>query len=271
MSLTASSSINTAYTIVPSDPSDDRRIYGINVTNTLASNHVASTVWLSDGTSDYQMGLITIPANAGNTNAIPSVDLFTNSEFRGLFTHAMADEMGEYYFNLPKGWSIKFTYTNTLTTNTALTFAAFGEVYGGSTMNLTWQEIDITKSITNANGTNSVDLVESSASDRRIYGIGLTSTDTTARTLAIRLSDGTNNYLIYTVSALANAGNSATIASQDIFYENFITGLFGRTSDAEGATKYFNLPAGWSINCTRAVAVAVGSLINVKIIGEIYG
>ena len=271
MSLTASSSINTAYTIVPSDSSNDRRIYGISVTTTLASNHTGCTVWLSNGTSDYQMGLITIPANSGNTISIPAVDVFTNSEFRGLFTHAMADEMGEYYFNLPKGWSIKFTYTSILTTNTDLTFATFGEVYGGSTMNLTWKEFDGTKTITNADGTNSVTLIASSASDRRIYGIGLTSTDSTARTLAIRLSDGTNNYLIYTISALANAGNSATIASQDIFYENFITGLFGRTSDAEGATKYFNLPAGWSINCTRAVAVGVGSLINVKIIGEIYG
>ena len=271
ISLTSSSVANTAYTIVPADSNHDRRIYGMSITNTSAVNHIGCTLWLSDGTTDYQMGLDTISANAGNSISVGANDLFTNSDFSGLLTYAMADNMGVWYFNLPKTWSMKFTYTNTLSAGNAMTFTTFGEKYDGLTHRFTSMPFQQTATFSNAGGTTRRDLVSSSASDRRIYGIEATSTDITARTLAISLNDGSTNYLLYTISVLANSGNATTIAAQDLFYEAYIQGIFVRTADAEGISYYFNLPAGWSINGVFSVAPTAGSQINIKTIGETYG
>ena len=268
ISLTASSSSGTAYTIVAADNTYDRRIYGISATNTSAVNHLNCTLWLSDGVKNYQMGLITISANAGNTISVGALDIFTNSVFSGMLTYSMADTMGVYYFNLPKTWSLKFTYTNTLSTGNAITFTTIGEIYDGVSTRHTSKNFQQTSTFTNATGTSTVTLLSSTAYDRRIYGISSTSTDATARTMAIRLSDGVNSYLIYTESILANSGNSTTIASGDIFYDGFIQGLFVRTADSEGASYYFNLPSGWSL--TGSLSVATSGTIIMKIIGDTY-
>jgi hypothetical protein len=261
---------NTAYTIVPADNTNDRRIYGMVISNTSAVNHNACTLWLSDGTTDYQMGKDDISANAGNSISVGSNDIFTSTDFSGLLTYAMADNMGIWYFNLPKTWSMKFTYTNTLSAGNAMTFTTFGEKYDGVTLRLTSNVFQQTATFSNAGGTTRRNLVSSVAYDRRIYGIEATSNDSTARTLAISLNDGTTNYLIYTISILANSGNTTSIAAQDLFYDAFIQGLFVRTADPEGISYYFNLPAGWSINGVFAVAPAIGSQINIKTIGETY-
>jgi hypothetical protein len=268
MSLTSSSVANTAYTIVPADNTHDRRIYGMIITNTSAVNHNACTLWLSDGTTDYQMGKDDISANAGNSISVGSNDIFTSSDFSGLLTYAMADNMGVWYFNLPKTWSMKFTYTNTLSAGNAMTFTTFGEKYDGVTHRFTSTHFQQTATFSTAGGTTRRDLVTSAAHDRRIYGIEATSTDSTARTLAISLNDGTTNYLIYTISVLANSGNNTAISAQDLFYDAFIQGLFVRTADPEGISYYFNLPAGWSLNGVFSVAPA--AQINIKTIGETY-
>ena len=270
ISLTSSSSTNTPYTIVTADNTYDRKIYGISVTNTTSVNHLNCTLWLSDGSTDYQMGRLTVNANSGNSISVGATDIFTNSVFSGLLTFSMADNMGVWYFNLPKTWSMKFTYTNTISAGQALTFTTFGEVYDGLTHRFTSNVFDQTTTFTNATGTTRLDLVSSAAYDRRIYGIEATNTDATARTLSIRLNDGTNDYLLYTISVLANSGNATTIAAQDLFYDGFIQGIFVRTADAEGISYYFNLPAGWSINGGFAVAPAAGRIINIKTIGETY-
>lgn len=270
ISLTSSSAANTAYTIVPADSTHDRRIYGMSITNTSAVNHLGCTLWLSDGTTDYQMGKDDISANAGNSISVGAIDTFTSADFSGLLTYAMADNMGVWYFNLPKTWSMKFTYTNTLSAGNAMTFTTFGEKYGGTTHRLTSNTFQQTATFSNAGGTTRRDLVSSAAYDRRIYGIEATSTDATARTLSVNLNDGTTNYLLYTVSVLANSGNNTTIAAQDLFYEAFIQGIFIRTADPEGISYYFNLPAGWSINGAFSVAPTAGSQINIKTIGETY-
>lgn len=268
MSLTASSAANTAYTIVPSDSSIDRRIYGLSITNTSSVNHLSCTLWLSDGTTNYQMGKLDLSANSGNSISVGATDVFTNSVFSGLLTYAMADNMGVWYFNLPKTWSIKFTYTNTLSAGNAITFSTFGEKYDGNSLKLTSKTFQQTATFSNATGTNAVTLLSSAAYDRRIYGISATSTDATARTMSFRLNDGTTSHLIYTVSILANSGNATTVAAQDVFYESFIQGLFVRVADSEGVSYYFNMPAGWSL--TGTLSGATTGVITMKTIGETY-
>jgi hypothetical protein len=269
ISLTASSSSGTAYTIITATSSYDRRIYGISIANTSAVNHLTCTLWLSDGTTNYQMGKLDVPANSGNSSTISAVDLFTKSVFSGLLTNSMADNMGVWYFNLPKTWSMKFTYTNTLSTGNEMTFTSFGEIYDSYNIRHTSSGFEQSATFSSATGTNTIDLLSSSIYDRRIYGLSSTSTDGTARTMTIKLSNGVNSYLLYTESILANSGNATTIASGDIFYDALIQGLFTRTADSEGACYYFNLPAGWSI--TGKLSGSTTGVITIKTIGEVYG
>lgn len=268
--LTSTSSSGTAYTIVPADATHDRRIYGLSVTNTSAVNHLSCTLWLSDGTTDYQMGLVSVNANSGNSISVGATDVFTNSVFSGLLTYAMADNMGVWYFNLPRTWSMKFTYTNTLSAGNQMAFVTFGEKYDGVTHRFTKNTFLQTATFSNANGTTAKDLVPSAGYDRRIYAISATNTDVTARAMAFNLNDGTNNYLIYTDSILANSGNATSIASQDLFYEAFIQGLFVRTADIEGIAYYFNLPAGWSLRGNLTSAPAGASIVTIRVTGETY-
>jgi len=267
ISFTASSPAGI-YTIVPANNTYDRRIYGISLTNTSANVHNSCTLWLSDGTKNYQIGQINIPASAGATTTVGALNIFGDSMFSGMFTYSMADTMGVYYFNLPKTWSLKFTYTNTISTGNTLAFTTFGEIYDGVSMIHTSNQFQQISTFINATGTSTVNLLSSAAYNRRIYGISVASTDATARTISIRLSDGTNSYLIYTFSILANSGNTTTILSQDLFYDNLIVGLFIRVADSEGVSYYFNLPAGWSI--TGSLSVSTAGTITVKIIGETY-
>lgn len=261
-------SANTVYTIVPADNTYDRRIYGLSITNTTSVNHLNCTLWLSDGTTNYQMGIVTISANSGNSISVGATDIFTNSVFSGLLTFAMADDMGVWYFNLPKTWSLRFTFTNTISAGQALTFTTFGERYDGVSMKFTSRPFEQTATFSSATGTRTVNLVTSAAYDRRIYAISAASTDVTARTMNFGLTNSGTNYLIYTESILANSGNATTIAAGDYFYDGFIQGLFVRMADAEGISYYFNLPAGWGL--TGTLTANTTGLITMKMIGDTY-
>lgn len=268
ISLTSANASGSAHTIVPADATYDRRIYGLSVTNTSSVNHLNCTLWLSDGTNNYQMGIVTINANSGNSISVGATDIFTNSVFSGLLTYAVADEMGVWYFNLPKTWSFKFTYTNTLSAGQSLTFTTFGEIYDGFSIDFTSKPFQQTATFSSTTGTRTVNLVSSAAYDRRIYGISAASTDVTARTMAFGLTNSGTNYLIYTESILANSGNTTTIAASDVFYDALIQGLFVRTADAEGISYYFNLPAGWGL--TGTLGSSTTGTITMKVIGDTY-
>lgn len=268
ISLGSTFSANTPYTIVPADNTHDRRIYGLSITNTSSVNHNNCKLWLSDGTTDYQMGLVSILANAGNSISVGANDVFTNSVFSGLLTFAMADDMGVWYFNLPKGWSLKFTFTNTLSSGNLMTFTTFGEKYDGVSMKFTSTPFQQTATYSSTTGTRTVNLVPSAAYDRRIYAISAASTDVTARAMNFGLTNSGTNYLIYTDNIVANAGNTTTLAAGDYFYEALIQGLFVRTADAEGISYYFNLPAGWGL--TGTLTSNTTGLITMRVIGDTY-
>jgi hypothetical protein len=266
--LGSSNSSNVPYTISSQD-SIDKRIYGISVTNTSPVNHLGCTLWLSDGTANYQMGKIDIPANSGNSISIAATDIFTSSTFNNILTYSMCDNMGVYYFNVPKSWSMKISYTNTLSAGQTMSIVCFGEKYGGNTTKHTSSPFSQVTSVTAATGTSTVTLLSSSSKDRRIYSINASSTDTTARTMTFFINNGSTSYQIYTESILANSGNATTIGTEDLFYDSLVQGLFVRCADSEGLSYYFNLPSGWSI--IGRLAVATSGSINIQIRGEEYG
>lgn len=270
VSLTASATPNTEYTIISSNANYDRRIYSLGVSTTDA-NTQNIVVYLSDGSTSYQVSRIALAANSGNSITIGPVDLLGDPLASPIFGKR-ADVMGVYYFNLPKGWSIKALYTGTQLSGTeAIAFTSHGEVYDGGTHKFTSKAFDQTAVLTNATGSTETNLLTSVAYDRRVYLITAASTDSTARTLSIKLKSGSSSYLLYTLSILANSGNATTVAATDIFYDTngLSVPFFAKTYEPDGGY-YFNLPAGWSITGTIAGSIAIGSSITIKTSGDTY-
>jgi hypothetical protein len=110
ISLTASATPNTQYTVLNSNSSYDRRIYGLAVSTTDA-NLQNIILYLNDGVSNYQVSYTSLPALSGGSGVTP-LDLQGNSLIRPILGKRL-DVMGVSYFNLPKGWSFRALYTGT--------------------------------------------------------------------------------------------------------------------------------------------------------------
>jgi hypothetical protein len=270
ISLTASTAANTIYPVISASSSVDRRIYGLMLSSTSANTQTIK-VYVNDGTTNYQVSQFSLTANSGNSISLGPYDIFGDTNANAIFSKR-ADVMGVFYFNLPKSWSIRASYGTTLTAPAALSFISQGEVYNGVTTKHTSNPFTQVATFTNAVGTTETDLVSSASFDRRIYAMSASSTDATARTLALKLSNGTTSYLVYTISILANSGNTTTIASTDIFYDSngFSAPFFNQLAEPDGGQYYFNLPAGWKLTGTFAGSVAIGSQITIETTGDTY-
>jgi len=119
---------NTFYDIGGGTTSYDRRIYGVGVTSTDTANIQTITVALHDGIKDIKIYQGACPVNSGNTTAIVNFDLYSTANASAIFS-GQADGNGVTYFNLKSGWSLKASYSTTLTTNRLLIFTTFGETY----------------------------------------------------------------------------------------------------------------------------------------------
>lgn len=269
-SLTASALPNTEYTVIAADSNVDRRIYSLMMSSTDA-NTQNIRFFLNDGTNSNVASFVPLAANSGNSISTGPVDVLGRSTNLALFGKR-ADTTGAQYFNLPKNWSIRALYTGIQpSAGEALTFISHGEKYGSVTHIFTSKEFEQSVILTNATGTAETTLLSSVAYDRRLYTISATTTDSTARTLAIKLNNGSNSYLLYTVSILANSGNSTTTRAYDLFEDpnGFSGAIFQKTYETDGGF-YFNLPAGWSITGTFAAPPAIGATIIIKSSGDTY-
>jgi hypothetical protein len=269
ISLTASAVPNTQYTVLSADANYDRRIYGLVVTTTDA-NTQNIILYLNDGVGTYQVSYNSLTANSGGSGVAP-LDLQGNS-LNGSILGKRLDVMGVSYFNLPKGWSFRALYTGTqLSGVERVNFISHGELYDGVTQEYTSTAFQQTATFSNATGTTEKDLLTSVAYDRRVYGISAVSTDTTARILSLYLKSGSTSNLIYTVNILANSGNTTTIKPVDIFADvnGYSNAYFTKKYEPDGGF-YFDLLAGWSITATFVGAVAIGSLVTIKTIGDSY-
>lgn len=269
ISITASAAPNTRYTILNSNATYDRRIYGLAITTTDA-NTQNIILYLNDGVSDYQVSYTPLPALSGGSGVTP-LDLQGNSLIAPILGKRL-DVMGVSYFNLPKGWSFKALYTGTqLSGVERVNFISHGELYDGATHEYTSTAFQQTATFSNATGTTEKDLLTSVAYDRRVYGISAVSTDSTARTFSVYLKSGSNSYLLYTVSILANSGNTTTIKASDIFADvnGYSNAYFTKKYEPDGGF-YFDLPAGWAITGAFVGSIAIGSTITIKTIGDSY-
>lgn len=269
ISLTASAVPNTQYTVLSADANNDRRIYGLVVTTTDA-NTQNIILYLNDGVGTYQVSYNSLTANSGGSGVAP-LDLQGNSLNRSILGKRL-DVMGVSYFNLPKGWSFRALYTGTqLSGVEKVNFISHGELYDGVTQEYTSTAFQQTATFSNATGTTEKDLLTSVVYDRRVYGISAVSTDNTTRILSVYLKSGSTSNLIYTVNILANSGNTTTNKPVDIFADvnGYSNAYFTKKYEPDGSF-YFDLPAGWSITAAFVGAVAIGSLVTIKTIGDSY-
>ena len=68
-------------------------------------------LWMNNGSIDQLLATITIPANSGNSNAIPAVDLMNHPMLPGL----SFDAYGNKILLVSSGWSLKVSAATTLT------------------------------------------------------------------------------------------------------------------------------------------------------------
>ena len=106
--------------------------------------------------------------------------------------------------------------------------------------------------------------------DRRVYGIGVTSTDTAnIQTITIALNDGTKNINLYQGSCPINSGNTTAIVNFDIFNTANASSVFSGQADGNGVN-YFNLKSGWSLRASYGTALVGNRLLIFSIFGETY-
>jgi hypothetical protein len=103
------------------------RIYAIAV---MSTDTVPHDVYLkiNDGTTTYRMGTTNTVANAGNTNALITDDLFADAQLNAIFSKNI-DANGVPYWNIPNGWSIVISLPVVVTSAKEMNFFVYGEEY----------------------------------------------------------------------------------------------------------------------------------------------
>jgi len=103
------------------------RIYAIAV---MSNDTVPHDVYIkiNDGTTTYRMGTTNTVANAGNTNALITDDLFADAQLNAMFSKNI-DANGVPYWNIPNGWSIVISLPVVVTASKEMNFFVYGEEY----------------------------------------------------------------------------------------------------------------------------------------------
>lgn len=94
----------------------------VSSTDTAAQNLVLSLLF---SYTTYQLTTISIPANSGNTNALPIIDLLRHAQFPGL----AYDERGNRYFYLVAGVTLQVNTSATVTANKTISVWGQGGDY----------------------------------------------------------------------------------------------------------------------------------------------
>ena len=106
--------------------------------------------------------------------------------------------------------------------------------------------------------------------DRRIYGVGVTSTDTAnIQTITVALNDGIKNINLYQGACPVNSGNTTAIVNFDLYSTANASAIFSAQADGNGVT-YFNLKAGWSLRAAYGTALTTNRLLIFTTFGETY-
>jgi hypothetical protein len=111
-------------------------------------------------------------------------------------------------------------------------------------------------------------VLTSSASDRRLYGFAVLSSDNAIQTMKIHLNDGTNVVQVFTLAIPAASGTNGVARAVDVFGNTLGESVFQKMREPNGLA-YFNIPAGWSIQMEYNTTL-VSETITTHLFGEIY-
>lgn len=103
------------------------RIYAIAVFSTDTVAHDVQ-IKINNGTTTFRMGTTNTVANAGNTNALITDDLFADAQLNAVFSKNI-DANGVPYWNIPNGWSIIIALPVVVTVAKEMNFFVYGEEY----------------------------------------------------------------------------------------------------------------------------------------------
>lgn len=112
-----------------------------------------------------------------------------------------------------------------------------------------------------------IEILPTSASARRIYGMAAFNDNNSIQQMRVMLVNGGSEYVAFTISAALGAGTNGTATAEDMFGDNNTASIARKQTDANGMP-YFNLPAGWSIGIKYYVALSGTTTIHV--FGETY-
>lgn len=138
----------------------------------------------------------------------------------------------------------------------------------GSSLQYTSECFHQSRNITSASSAGAtLEILSSSASDRRVYGIAAFNDNNSIQSMRVILAKDGAEYLAFTISAALGAGTNGTLVAEDAFGDSNAISMMRKQTDANGAP-YFNLPAGWSIGVQYYVALSGTTTIHV--FGETY-
>ena len=107
--------------------------------------------------------------------------------------------------------------------------------------------------IVNADGTAEKVLVTAGADGTRIDAVSITSTDSAAITLAVRVNDGTTSYAVGEIAVPAGSGTNGSAPA--------IQGLSAGSLPWLDASGSLFLKAGWSLRVAAGAAVTSGATV----------
>lgn len=117
----------TAKTILAADNVNSRRLYGITLqTDETVTKDIFIQIVTPGGVAS-RLTTIQVLANAGNTNAIVPLDLFTHSQMAPIVKQR--DASGASYLNIPAGWSLRLGYSVALVSPRFANVTVMGETY----------------------------------------------------------------------------------------------------------------------------------------------
>jgi hypothetical protein len=138
----------------------------------------------------------------------------------------------------------------------------------GSSLQYTNECFHQSRNITNADTAGAtLEILSSSASDRRIYGMVAFNDNNSIQAMRVILTKDGVGYPAFTISAALGAGTNGSLVAEDMFGDNNAASIMRKQTDANGVP-YFNLPAGWSIGVQYYTALSGTTTIHV--FGETY-
>jgi hypothetical protein len=137
-----------------------------------------------------------------------------------------------------------------------------------STLTFTTTPFTSVTQFTIADTTVAKNIIATSSSVRRVYGLTVLTDETAAKDLVISITDGTTTWKLTTINIPLGSGNTNAVIPVDAFSSTQFVPYI-RNRDAGGAP-YIHLPVGWTLKAAYGATMTAAKLANIYVVGESY-